>query len=72
MVKVQKLNGTDLIINAELIETIESTPDTIVTLQTGKKLILKTKADDLVENIIEYKKMIQGKIEVIEKRIKEE
>jgi len=41
MVKVTKINGAQLVINAELVELIEFTPDTIVTLTTGKKIILK-------------------------------
>lgn len=44
--------------NAELIETIEETPDTVISLTTGKKIIVKENADEIRKRIIEYKKEI--------------
>lgn len=58
MIKLTKLNGKTFVINAELIETAESTPDTVVTLTTGKKYIVKEKADDIIDKVIQYKKQI--------------
>jgi flagellar protein FlbD len=56
MVTLTKLNGSTVVINAELIETIETTPDTIITLTNGKKYLVKERADDVVERVIEYKR----------------
>ncbi|OOB77524.1 MAG: flagellar protein FlbD [Epulopiscium sp. Nele67-Bin001] len=56
MVKVTRLNNKTFMINAELIETIEETPDTVVTLVDGKKFIVKESIKQLVEEIIEYKR----------------
>lgn len=55
MIKVTRLNGTQVMINALLIETAEETPDTVITLTTGKKIIVKeTNAElkDLVKDFL--------------------
>ena len=58
MIKVTLLKGQNIVINAELIETVEHTPDTIITLTTGKKLIVLEDSDDIINKVIEYKRKI--------------
>ncbi len=58
MIKVKKINGRDLIINAELIEFIEKTPDTIISMTTGKKIIVKDTCEELIKKVIEYRREI--------------
>ncbi|HHY41911.1 MAG TPA: flagellar FlbD family protein [Thermoanaerobacterales bacterium] len=58
MIKLTKLNGKTFVLNAELIETVESTPDTVVTLTTGKKYIVNEEIDEIVSKVIQYKKQI--------------
>ena len=41
MIDVTKLNGSKILINSDLIECVEETPDTVISLTTGKKLIVK-------------------------------
>ena len=41
MIEVTKINGTKLLVNTNLIETVEETPDTVITLTDGKKVIVK-------------------------------
>ena len=41
MIEVTRLNGTTVLINSDLIETVEETPDTVISLTTGKSLIVK-------------------------------
>ena len=72
MIKVTKINGTELVVNADFVEVIECTPDTIVTLNTGKKLILKDTVDEIVKKIIDYKKSMGDVIKVIDKSIPRE
>lgn len=48
----------EMVINAELIETVESTPDTIITLLNGNKVIVQESVEEIVEKVIEYKKKI--------------
>ena len=55
MIKVTRINDTDLVINADLIEFIESTPDTIISLTTGKKVMVKESIDEIIERVAEFK-----------------
>jgi flagellar protein FlbD len=58
MIKVTKLNGKEYYINAEIVVTIEETPDTIITTSLGNKIIVKESSKEIVEKIIEYKRTI--------------
>jgi len=58
LIMLTKLNGKTFVLNADLIETVESTPDTVVTLTTGKKYVVTEKTEDIVEKVIQYKKQI--------------
>ncbi len=56
MIYVTKLNNVEILLNEDLIEVIEETPDTIVTLTTGRKLIVKETKEELYQKVYEYKK----------------
>ncbi|MDW7673512.1 MAG: flagellar FlbD family protein [Bacillota bacterium] len=58
MIKVTRINGKELVVNAELIEFIESTPDTIISLTTGRKLVVLEATDEVIQRIVTYKKLI--------------
>ena len=47
-----------MVINADLVETIESAPDTIVTLTTGRKIIVKDTVEEVIERAMAYKSAI--------------
>ena len=55
MISVTRFNDSTLIINADLIQTVEETPDTVITLTTGTKFIVKEKSKDIVDKVVEYK-----------------
>jgi len=56
MVTVTRLNGSELVINAELIETLEATPDTIITLVNGKKFVAREPVADVIQLVIDYRR----------------
>ncbi len=58
MIECKKINGQDIYINADLIEFIESTPDTIISTTTGKKILVLNSVDDVIKQIVDYKKKI--------------
>lgn len=60
MIRVSKLNQQEFYINPGLIETIEQTPDTVVTLITGKKFIVAESVNELLAILKEYYTMING------------
>ena len=62
MIKVTRLKSQEeFILNAELIETIEETPDTVITLTSGRKLIVEDPMDQIVRKIMDYRRAIIGK-----------
>jgi flagellar protein FlbD len=58
VIAVRRLNGEELFINPHLIETIEATPDTVIVLTTGKRLVVKDSASEVVDGIIKYRRTI--------------
>ncbi len=61
MIEVTKINDVKILVNQDLIEVVEETPDTVITLTTGKKLIVKESRQD-IKNLVElYKRAIFGR-----------
>lgn len=58
MIDVTKVNGKKFTLNSRLIETIEETPDTVITLTTGKKIIVKESRQEIKNLVILYRKDI--------------
>ena len=58
MIKVTKLNGQVFYLNPHQIESIELTPDTTVTMLSGKRLVVKDDYDVILNRIIDYRKRI--------------
>jgi len=54
MIAVTRLNGSQMWLNALMIETVEETPDTYVTLVTGKRIIVLEKAVEVIAMVKEY------------------
>ena len=61
MVKLTRINGTEIVINADLIEFVETLPDTIVTLTNGQKIIIRESIDQVVERVKEFKRDINSR-----------
>ncbi|MBW7997693.1 MAG: flagellar FlbD family protein [Candidatus Glassbacteria bacterium] len=58
MITLTKLNGQEMVINAELIESVEKTPDTIVGLVTGKRFMVRETVEDVVALVMEYRRQL--------------
>lgn len=58
MIKVKRLNDKEFVVNSDLILYIEETPDTVISLTTGQKIIVSDSVDDVIEKIVEYKSKI--------------
>ena len=58
MIEVTKLNDEKFVLNAELIKTVEETPDTIITITTGNKYIVKESVEDVIKKVVTYKEKI--------------
>ena len=58
MIKLTRLSHEPLVLNSDLIEHLEMTPDTVITLTTGQKLRVNESADEVIARIIEFRRAI--------------
>lgn len=56
MIKLTKVDGREIVVNAEEIETVESSHDTTITLRSGRKIIVKETPEVISEQVIIYKR----------------
>ena len=55
MIKVTRLNGQEVYVNADLILFVESSPETILTLENGKKVTIKETIPQVIDRVVEFK-----------------
>lgn len=60
MIHVTRLNAAPLILNSDLIEHIDVTPDTVITLTTGQSLRVRESAEEVVRRVVQFRRSIQG------------
>lgn len=60
MISLTRLNGHPLMLNCDLIESVEATPDTVVTLTSGNKLIVRDTMEEVQSKIIAFKRKIHA------------
>ena len=58
MISVTRINGKPYVINADLIEFIESTPDTVITTISGKKIMVADTIDQVIDKVLEYRRKV--------------
>ncbi|SDY91552.1 flagellar FlbD family protein [Tindallia californiensis] len=58
MIKLTRLNKSEIVVNAELIQYIEETPDTVITLTTGNKIVVLENTSDIIEKVIDFKRRL--------------
>lgn len=58
MIELTRLNHATLVVNCDLIEHIETTPDTVVSMTTGQKITVLESAEEVVRRVIEYRRRI--------------
>ena len=56
MIEITKINGVKILVNADLIEIVEETPDTVMTLTTGRKIIVKESRQEVNNLVKSYRK----------------
>jgi len=63
VIQLIRLNGQAVMVNSDLIESLEETPDTVVTLTSGNKLIVRDRMAQVQQKIIDFKRKIYGPAE---------
>jgi flagellar protein FlbD len=61
MIQLTRLNNSPLIVNSDLVKFVEQSPDTVITLVNGEKILVREKADEVLNRIVEYRRsVLQG------------
>jgi len=55
MIQLTRLNGTAIVLNSDLIKTAEASPDTMLTLINGEKIIVREPCDEVIEQVLDYR-----------------
>jgi flagellar protein FlbD len=58
MIEVSRLNGKRFVLNCELIKYVETTPDTVITLTTNEKIMVKESMEDIIRLTVEFRKRL--------------
>ncbi len=61
MIRLTRLNHEPIVVNAELIEYLESTPDTVISLVNGQKMTVLENLDQVMTEIVDYQRQIRQK-----------
>jgi flagellar protein FlbD len=68
MIEVSRLNGSIYFLNPDMILTLEATPDTVITLTSGEKLMVRESPADLIDRFVAFKRRIVSELPEIKQR----
>jgi flagellar protein FlbD len=60
MIAVTRFDGSEILLNEDLIESIEQTPDTVLSLVNGHKLMVRDAPAELVRRVVEFRQLVLG------------
>jgi flagellar protein FlbD len=58
MIRLTRINHVPLVLNSDLIEHVEITPDTVIAMTSGQKYIVVESADEVIQRVIEFRRSI--------------
>ena len=58
MIRLTRINHVPLVLNADLIEHVETTPDTVISMTNGQKFVVLESTDDVIRKVIEFRREI--------------
>lgn len=58
MIRLTRINHVPLVLNSDLIEHMESTPDTVISLVNGQKMVVLESTEDVIQKVIEFRREI--------------
>ncbi len=63
MIGLTKLNNQSFVVNADLIKFVEATPDTLLTLTTGERILVKESTDEVIRRVVQYGRLLRRLVE---------
>jgi flagellar protein FlbD len=65
MIAVTRLDGSELLINDDLILQVERTPDTVLTLSTGLRLLVKEPPEEIMRRVVDFRRRVFAGLQII-------
>ena len=65
MIRLTRINRVPLVLNSDLIEHVEVTPDTVIAMISGQKFILLESADEVIERVKDFRRSIANRLEAV-------
>jgi flagellar protein FlbD len=66
MIRLTRINRVPLVLNSDLIEHLEVTPDTIIAMTTGQKFMVLESADEVIGKVIEFRRAVADRLPPVE------
>lgn len=63
MIRLTRINHVPLVLNADLIEHVEVTPDTVIAMTTGQKFMVLESADEVIERVRDFRRSLLNRPE---------
>jgi flagellar protein FlbD len=58
VIRLTRLNQVPLVVNSDLIEHVEVTPDTVIALTTGQKILVRETAEEVIERVVQFRRAV--------------
>jgi flagellar protein FlbD len=58
MIRLTRINHRPLVVNCDLIEHVETTPDTVITMTTGQKFVVLESVDEVIQQVIHFRRSV--------------
>ncbi len=72
MIQLTKINNTSIVLNSDLIEYIEETPDTVITLTNNDRVVVQERMTEIIDKIVHFRRQVSGLVESeYQRRIRE-
>jgi flagellar protein FlbD len=65
MIRLTRINHVPLVLNSDLIEHVEITPDTVIAMTSGQKFIVLESADEVIEKVIDFRRTIADRPQIV-------
>jgi flagellar protein FlbD len=65
MIRLTRLNNQPLTVNSDLIKFVEQSPDTLITLVTGEKIVVQESAEEVLARLIEFRRLVLQGLSVV-------
>ena len=72
MIQLTKINNASIVLNSDLIEYIEETPDTVITLTNNDRVVVQERMAEIIEKIVHFRRQVSGLVDSeYQRRIRE-